>query len=325
MYQYTKIGKQGITARIVCDSISAHSGTRITTFELDYWRAVHAELMTHRLFSRNAMSSRAVPIEKMIDMVRHDPMLPVYWGMNQAGMQAKSELNAEDTEKALKIWHKACQAACLFAEDLNELKVHKQLVNRLLEPWQRIKVIVTATEFDNWWHLRRHPDAQPEIQELANCMWECYVNNTPQVLKSGEWHLPYIKTYRNLDDELIYNIQGNDVYLRISLEEAKKISSSCCAQVSFRLLDNSIKKAVGIYNKLVESKPVHASPFEHQAIPMEVFVYSSMREIFNGERPQEGTTHMTLEELDYWSGNFRHWIQYRQLLKDHTCWDYLPQ
>ena len=320
MYQYTKTGKQGITARIVSDSVSAYSGTRITTFELDYNRFVHSELMTHRLFSRNAMSSRAIPIEKMIDLILEDPALPVYWGMNQSGMQAKSELSLEDTEKALIIWKDALESAVEHAQALNALNVHKQLVNRILEPWQRIKVIVTATDFDNWWYLRRHPDAQPEIRELANCMWECYTNNTPQKLYKGEWHLPYIKTWRERNNKIIYAIRKEDnSFERITKEEAQKVSASCCAQVSYRVLDNSVNKAIRIYDKLIESKPSHASPVEHPATPMELFTSKSASPICYISK---GTTHMTLGDGNYWSGNFKHWVQLRQLLDDHTCWDY---
>ena len=76
---------------IVADSISSHN-KRITTFKLRYWRGIHAEFMTHRVFSRNAGSSRARPSQAIIDQVRNDPWGPLEWGVNKPGMQAEEEV-----------------------------------------------------------------------------------------------------------------------------------------------------------------------------------------------------------------------------------------
>lgn len=144
-------------ATIVADSVSAVNGQRLITYELEYPRFIHAELMTHRLFSRNAASSRAIPISKMMEMVEETPAMPVEWGMNQAGMQAKEvHSNPEVCES---VWKLAAQQAVYSAQALQNLGLHKQIVNRVLEPFQIMKTIVTATEFDNFFWLRCHKDA----------------------------------------------------------------------------------------------------------------------------------------------------------------------
>lgn len=320
MYQKVVEGKGGIIARIVADSVS-EAGDRITTFEIEYPRFIHSELMTHRLFSRNAMSSRAVPIEKMIEQVRKNPAMPIHWGKNQAGMQSDIELNGEDYENAKYLWDLASKHAVDVASWMaNHVDVHKQIVNRLLEPFQMMKTVLTATEFDNFFWLRCHSDAQPEIHELADCMFKAYSDNVPELLREGEWHTPYVDHNYDPSGEypMAYHMEdeaGNLVML--TKEDALKVSASCCAQVSYRVLDDSLDKALMIYDKLVESKPVHASPFEHQAKPMSYPVVTEVFELHN----EKGMTHVD-NDMNGWSGNFKGWIQHRQLIKDNVCWDY---
>jgi hypothetical protein len=146
----------------------------------------------------------------------------------------------------------ARNAAVVHATELLKMGVHKQVTNRLLEPFQHIKVVLTATEFSNFFNLRDHEDAQPEIRELAVQMKRAMASSTPVHKKDGEWHLPYI---------------SDDMIEKFGIETCKKISASCCAQVSYRVLDDSPTKAIMVYDRLVESKPIHASPFEHQATP----------------------------------------------------------
>ena len=153
------------TVKIIEDSLT--NGSRLTTYQLRYWRAIHAELMTHRVFSRNASSSRAIPVMKMLRQVWDDPAGPVHWGANQAGMQAHAELDGLRRKLSQAIWKWSGRAMCVAAWSMTKIGLHKQVANRLLEPWQYINVVLTATEFDNWFDLRDHPDAQPEIQELA--------------------------------------------------------------------------------------------------------------------------------------------------------------
>src|SRR3990167_7019338 len=162
--------KKNISAIIVADSIS-RDGHRITTFELEYPRFIHAEFMTHRHFSTNAASSRAIPVKTQLQTIKGNTAHPIHWGANQAWMEARNH-------------------AILFADRFNDAKYHKQIVNRLTEPFSHIKVVCTATEYDNFFWLRCHPDAQPEIQELANQMFALRKESVPDVLEEGEWHLP---------------------------------------------------------------------------------------------------------------------------------------
>lgn len=291
-----------ISAEIIADSVFGEN--RITTFVLEYPRFIHAELMTHRLFSRNAASSRAIPIDKMIEMVESNPAMPVQWGLNQAGMQASGTHDNIDLCKHT--WRVAAIAACHHARQLQALGLHKQIVNRVLEPFQVMKTIVTATEFDNFFWLRCHKDAQPEIHVLADKMYELYQTNKPKLLLPGDWHTPYYK----------------DGYwtscMEDPLEIAVKISSSCTAQVSFRQLDDSVDKAISIYDRLVESTPVHASPLEHPATPITAKAEPNDRvdDLFG-----IGITHMD-KENQYWSGNLKGWVQYRQTIEGNACWNY---
>jgi len=291
-----------ITATIIADSVSSVNGQRITTFELVYPRFIHSELMTHRVFSRNAMSSRAVPITKLVDQVSDDPALPIHWGLNQSGMQAKEELQGVRRDGVEYLWRQAAEKASNTAYLMDSAGLHKQIVNRILEPFQLMKTVLTATEFDNFFWLRCHEDAQPEIKDLADKMFAAMKEDNIAKLEPGDWHTPYF---------------GDGYWLKgcgISLEDALAISSSCCAQVSYRVLDDSIEKARKVYQRLVESTPVHASPFEHQATPMECTGRWAEEEILH----TEGVTHLD-KDYNIWSGNFKSWIQYRQLIKGNVC------
>jgi thymidylate synthase ThyX len=298
-------GKGGIKASVVADSIS-EAGGRITTFELEYPRFIHSEFMTHRQFSRNAASSRAIPVEKVIEQVEKSYAMPIHWGKNQPGMQAKAEVGSP--ELAAVEWMDAAHGAVDNAEVLLSRGLHKQIVNRILEPYQFIKVVCTATEYENFFYLRDHADAQPEIAELARCMREARDQSEPQLLKAGEWHLPYVSTERDCDGELRYTTEDIDFEC---VDNAIKLSASLCAQVSYRKSDESIEKALKIYHQLVNMKPVHASPFEHQATPMETPITNE------GWYLGEGVTHCDVSG-NLWSGNFKGFIQHRQLIEGHV-------
>lgn len=315
-----------ITAKIIAHSV-APNGQQIVTFELEYQRFIHSELMTHRLFSRNAASSRAIPVATIIAQVRDNPAMPIHWGLNQPGMQAANTLSKVLTTSAKFVWKQAANSAAFFAEQLVKIGLHKQATNRILEPFQTMKTVMTATCMDNFFWLRNHEDAQPEIRELARLMWEALQKSTPFELKPGEWHVPYVDVYRDFEGVLLYGTRTSkaDVGSRVStfipyengLEDALKVSSSCCAQVSYRKLDETLEKAYMVYNRLVESEPVHASPFEHSATPIQ----GSVRNILNSLDPatwEDGITHRD-RSGKLWSGNLVGWIQYRQLIPNNVC------
>lgn len=239
-------------AEIVLDSIGP-SGVRLTTFSLTYPRVIHAELMTHRQFSRNASSSRAIPWERMRQWILDDPYVPLYWGRNQKGMQAGGELSPEEREAARLIWLDARDSAIASADSLFELGLHKQIVNRLVEPFGHINVLVTATDFANWFSLRVHEAAMPEIQQLAVMMARAYLAATPEPMEENEWHLPYITA-----DE-------HDIYRTKAL---LKLSTARCARVSYKTHDGKTPTAeedFALFERLLGSDPKHASPSEHQA------------------------------------------------------------
>lgn len=250
-----------IKAEVVLDTV--WNGKRITTLQLRLPRFILAQLNTHRAFSRSTASSRAIPTGKLLEMVKNDAVQPVYWGKNQAGMQASEEVDAETKEKALQEWRLAALSASKTAEKLLELGLHKQIANRILEPFMWAETIVTATEWDNFFKLRLHEDSQPEIQELARCMKEAMDNSEPVKSKI---HLPYITL-----DEMEDYVQGSIATDSESLNECLyqyfvPVSAARCARVSYLNHDQSnpvIEKDLATAEKLISAS--HHSPFEHQA------------------------------------------------------------
>ena len=239
-----------ITAKIIADSIT-EDGNRLTTMQLMYPRFIHSEFMTHRVFSRNASSSRAIPIAKMIESIRKDPAMPIHWGKNQPGMQADEEIDKIAMHRAKGAWLGAMDSACRYAEELANLGVHKQIVNRLLEPFQHIHVVVTSTEWSNFFALRDHPNAQPEFQELAGQMHELHETNQPCGISYGDWHLPYT--------------QESDGAVPVRIIK----SAASCARVSYTNhegKESTPEKDSKLYLRLILADPPHMSPVEHQAM-----------------------------------------------------------
>ncbi|MDI1360624.1 hypothetical protein [Methylotenera sp.] len=242
--------------RIIADSLTVGSD-RLTTYELKYWRAVHAELMTHRVFSRNASSSRAIPVAKVLAQVWSDPAGPEYWGSNQAGMQAGAELSGISLVLAKSVWKWSGRAMCVAAWTMMKLGMHKQVANRLLEPWQYITVVLTSSKYDNWFELRDHADAQPEIASLARKMRLAREDSVPSILSVGDWHLPYVTSEE----------RNNKLF---KLMHLIKFSVARCARVSYLTHDKKVPDVLNdmvLYDRLVGAKPWHASPLEHQATP----------------------------------------------------------
>lgn len=235
--------------KMLADSVNT-VGNRLITMELTYPRFIHSELLTHRMFSRNSASSRAIPVEKMIRNVRENPVIPIHWGANQSGMQADSELSSDDQEFAKLEWLSARDTAIFRAERLLELGLHKQIANRLLEPWMWITVIVSTTSFEHFRRLRCHPAAEPHFQKLAGMMSESYDASTPKLLQDGEWHLP------------LTGFDGDD---SLSLEGLIQVSVARCARVSYLTHDGyrDVSADLGLFERLRSNG--HWSPFEHAA------------------------------------------------------------
>lgn len=254
-----------IKAQVVCDSVC--NSKRITTLQLKMPRFILAQFNTHRSFSRSTASSRAIPTAKLLDMVRTEYAHPVIWGKNQAGMQASEELEESIKQLALNEWRIAALNAANSAEKLLELGVHKQIANRVLEPFMWAETIVTATEWDNFFNLRLHEDSQPEIQELARCMKEALDNSEP---KNSTFHLPYI-IFEEMEDFVQGLVTSDSESINIELYKYfVPISAARCARVSYLNHDKSkpdIQKDLVTAEKLISAG--HWSPFEHQAYALD--------------------------------------------------------
>lgn len=267
-------------AKILVDSVN-HGGVRLTTWELTYPRFIHSELMTHRVFSRNAASSRAIPIEKMIERIQDDPVYPVFWGRNTQGMQAREELDFCEIVRAKCEWDNAREYAIETAREMDRIGVHKQITNRLLEPFSWITTLVTATEWENFYNLRLHKDAQPEFQHLTRMMRDEFKRNRPKLLKVGEWHRPLMPDL----EEILELGADNDTLNRIS--------AGRCARVSYltHTGERNITKDILLSEILL--KKGHMSPFEHIA--------------------ESGAG-------DWFYGNLRGWIPLRKRLPGEAVW-----
>ncbi len=260
-------------AKIILDSV-APCGKRLTTIQLTYPRFIHAEMMTHRDFSRNSASSRAIPIDKMIKMIEECPAAPINWGRNQKGMSAVSEI--DDVEKARWQWNRGAKKAVLQAKRLKKLGLHKQIVNRVLEPYMWMTILITATEWDNFWKLRRHPDAQPEIHKIADMAYEAIQNSSPE---KRDRHLPFIDGV----EELRFPNEPTTLFM---------MSAARCARLSYLTQDGvrDYSRDIELAERLLNGSDGigHLSPFEHQGWPL---------------------------NTELRSGNFVGWEQYRKVIE----------
>lgn len=280
-----------IKTKIIADSIN-QQGKRLTTFILEYPRFIHAEVMTHRVFSKNAASSRAIPFEKFVQQITENPAMPEFWGKNQSGMQANVELSNDEIyqfspyldggvdkwsgmgkkDAAKAVWIDARDSAIKWAEKLNELGCHKQIVNRILEPWFHIRVIFSGTDYENFFALRAHKDAQPEFRVLAEKMLENYNNSKPKLLEDGQWHIPFgDKMDENRIKEIILSSDPAPESVEMLKNEIKrKIAIARCARVSYHNFDgkDDYEADIKLCNRLFGSIPRHLSPTEHVAMSM---------------------------------------------------------
>lgn len=238
--------------KVIEDSISKE-GKRITTFELIYPRFIHAEMLRHRVFSRTVESSRAKPIKKNLDEVRINPVLPRHLTINEPGMVGTKEIT--DYEAKDNIYDSLAMLANMTVTAIEYLEqeyhLHKQVLNRYLEPFLNTKEVVTSTEWDNFFTLRLAPDAEPHIQELAALMKKGLEQSIPKLVKENGVHLPYVT---------------EEEKSKYPINTLMKISSARCARCSYKLYDGTtdVEKDLILYEKLRKGK--HLSPMEHVAI-----------------------------------------------------------
>jgi thymidylate synthase ThyX len=285
-------------AKILADSVSP-DGVRLTTMEVTFPRIVLAEMNTHRMLSRNSASSRAIPVEKMIRMVDEHSFVPTHWGKNQKGMQAEVEI-ADERDEAIGTWLEARDHAVHCAMHLLRLGVHKQIANRLLEPFMWHTCIVTATEFSNFFHLRCHRDAHPEIQRAAELMRDAMEKSKPHFCPYGQWHVPLIQM------EEAESFAPPELMEADDWEWLCKVSVGRCARVSYLTHDGvrDPRADVELCERLLASG--HMSPFEHVARPM------TFEDLSSDEKARE------VSLRGKFRGNFRGWVQYRkQIPNEH--------
>jgi thymidylate synthase ThyX len=284
-----------IEATIIADSINP-ADVRLTTFVCKYPRFIHSEVMTHRMLSKNASSSRAIPVEKMIQSVIDDPAMPIHWGKNQKGMQAGEELSESYKARAAEHWLECRNNAVFKVNTLTkEYGLHKQVANRLLEPWSHMTTLISGTEWANFFALRVHKDAQPEFQELAYQMVKAYVAGQPDYIQEGQWHLPF-----------------NDKYLQEQVFPVKDdLIKACigrCARVSYKNQDGnySVQDDLALYERIANHRPLHATPMEHVAVARSDKSFADVKAMNKERRGFIGRS------------NFRGWTQYRKTLPEEN-------
>jgi hypothetical protein len=319
-----------VKVEFIQGSICRITGTAITTLVCEYPRVIHAQLLTHRVFSKNSSSTRAVPLKAAIQQILDNPAKYI-WTENQSGMQGKVITDPIKLDRIEKVYDEAKRAAIAYAKALGDkeseggLYIHKQNAGRLLEPFQNIRICLTSTEWDNWDWLRDDKDAQGEIAELARAIKQARETNISKYLHldKNEWHVPFV--HRALNDRTgVMEYFHPETSRQLTIEEAINLSMSICAQTSYRKENTSDDKTNTVIDRLFSGNKVHASPSEHQATPMAIthnllgFVRTDGKYLPYADTSAwpAGVTHMD-RNTDYWSGNFKHWIQNRQLIPNH--------
>jgi len=307
-------------AEVLLDSIGP-TGVRLTTGVLTYPRFVHSELLTHRALSRSSASSRAIPLAKMLAAVLDDPVIPIRWGSEARGMQQGAELEAPDRVICQCEWLAARDMAVSQARALAKSGLHKSLCNRLVEPWMWITVIVTATDWQNFFRLRCHPDAEPHIQKIAYMWRDAMEASVPTPRKEGEWHRPYVtgndkeELSRELRvalqdpcDELVNKFRAGAPWSGLATgqgmtEMLNAISAARVARVSYLTHDGKRdwRKDLELADKLRRGSGFgHWAPTEHVAQAMPA-----------SSRRSDGSVEQ--------SGNFRGWRQYRKTFQNECA------
>jgi thymidylate synthase ThyX len=316
-----------ISATIVADSKNQFDN-RLTTFVLTFPRYILAELNTHRMLSKNSASSRAIPFKKMVKSVRTNPFIPIAWMKDHSGMQGNEYFSGWKVNLIKFFWILASKFAVISALTLNKLGLTKQLVNRILEPFMWHTVILSGTEFENFFSLRCSEFADIHIQKLAYEMLEAYNNSDPVLLKDGEWHIPFgdrfdeaqlftlIEKDHGVFDPILKAQELSEGISKGNLELIQKykikIAIARCARVSYTVVGeegkpDNYENDIKLFDRLAKSG--HFSPFEHAGRAMTEQEFN-MKSSFNADDGIDGTWG--------WSGNFRGFLQYRKTLPNEN-------
>lgn len=300
-----------ISAKIICDSKNKF-GNRLTTFILTFPRIVLAEFNTHRMFSRNSASSRAIPFSKMLDMVKTNPFIPIKWMKEHKGMQGTDYFDLSNISELNNSWIIARNQAIDSANELSKMGLTKQICNRLLEPFMWHTVLLTATEFENFFALRAHENAEIHIQDLAEKMLIEYNQSEPKLLNEGEWHIPFGDKMENarldlLSHKLMMETLETEEKINEYINKLKvKIATARCARISYNNFEgkDDYEADLELHDRLLFSG--HFSPFEHCAKTMNAFEFHN-HSLVQNEKIQFGIC-----------GNFYGFIQYRKMLENEN-------
>jgi thymidylate synthase ThyX len=284
------------SARVLAHSINA-VGSELITFEITCHRWILAEINTHRMLSRNFRSSRAVPFKKLCEEVLSNPAMPIMWGKNKPGMQSTELMDEIDTMACYAAWKRAANKAVDEAEELDFIGLHKQWVNRILEPFLWVHGVISGTEWSNFYARRRAADAQPEFKALADAMWQVHKASKPVLLHEGEWHLPYFQ---------FGDFVPNDHRLKLSVARVARVSYKPHTNE-----DTNLAAEFERHDRLLANG--HMSPFEHQARPR---TYDEYEEVAGqGIIVHDG---LPLSNFD------DSWVQYRKLIPGENITNYNP-
>lgn len=281
-----------VKVKLLAHSINSH-GNDISSWELEYNKSIHAEFMTHRVFSRNAGSSRAIPFKVALSSVESNPALPVIWGGHQKGMSPGAPLSGRFLED-VKLWDKkARKKVSDFAQLAHDASgLHKSIVNRWIDPWAHIKVLVTTTQLNNFFQLRCHPAAEPIFQCLAFKMLELYVASTPRRIEDGGWHMPYWES----------------MPLGLTTEEKLKVATARACWVSYNAPDKTdfyIQGAFDRHDSCIDNG--HWSPLEHCAQAMSI----------HWSKAHDDLIDYPWSNFDDPANRFQsYWSQYRKMFPD---------
>ena len=298
-----------ITVTALLKSVNVHNGKKMMTLRVKYPRIIHAEKLKHSQLKCNTSSSRAIPVKQNNQYILSDVAMPVRFGKNQSGMQDCGELDNPvvidgKSYTPQQAWEYAAGLMCKVSDAFADAGYHKQVCNRLTEPFQYTEAVFSGSEWANFFWLRCDQDADPTIKVLADLCFQAYADDDDwQLLSHGQWHLPYVDC-KFIDGEQVFYQEDK----QLTLQEAKLISMSTCAQASYRKEDNSLEKALVVEGRLFSGKKVHASPSEHQAMAFNMF-----SDAFDGT----GITHHN-KQGDLCSGNLVGWVQFRQLINNNV-------
>jgi hypothetical protein len=230
--------------KLLNKSRNSSTGAVIRTFLIEEFPKLYlAEVNTHRVFSRNWESSRARPVSSVIEQVQYNPFIPMFT-RNQGGMKGEA-LVGEDELVATELYLEARDQALAIAKKMADLKVHKQDVNRLLEPWMLVSGIITTTELDNFLALRDHPDAAPAMRDLAIKIREADDSCAAAEISPGDWHMPW-----------------PDLSREANVAKAMSVSYANHAK------DRTEEDYQRMYQDACNATPIHASVLEHCAMAL---------------------------------------------------------